>query len=115
MPYIFNGNRGPDISFASSSQRATVATAISMAIISKMVDKYSTITLDEFDATLSPANKEIITEVLVNSMRLLGIGTAYVITHNPENYEKAAVDVGYIVFPGGKLSGKKNKDYVEVS
>ena len=115
MPYVFNGNRGPDISFASSSQRATVATAISMAIISKMVDKYSTITLDEFDATLSPANKEIITEVLVNSMRLLGIGTAYVITHNPENYEKAAVDVGYIVFPGGKLSGKKNKDYVEVS
>jgi len=84
-------------------------------LISKMVDKYSTITLDEYDATLSPANKEIITEVLVTSMRQLGIGTAYVITHNPENYEKAAVDVGYIVFPGGKLSGKKNKDYVEVS
>lgn len=114
MPYVFNGNRGPDISFASSSQRATVATAISMAIISKMVDKYSTITLDEFDATLSPTNKEIVTEVLVNSMKILGIGTAYVITHNPENYEKAAVDTGYIVFPGGKLSGKKHKDYVMI-
>ena len=114
MPYTYNGSTGPDISFASSSQRATVATAISMAIISKMVDKYSTITLDEFDATLSPANKEVITEVLVNSMKILGIGTAYVITHNPENYEKAAVNTGYILFPGGKISGKKDKDYVEI-
>ena len=114
MPYTYNGSTGPDISFASSSQRATVATAISMAIISKMVDKYSTITLDEFDATLSPSNKEVITEVLVNSMKILGIGTAYVITHNPENYEKAAVNTGYILFPGGKISGKKDKDYVEV-
>lgn len=115
MPYTFNGNRSPDISFASSSQRSTVATAISMAIISKMIDKYSTITLDEFDATLSPANKEIVTEVLINSMKILGIGTAFVITHNPENYEKAAADVGYIIFPGSNvLSGKHNKDYVEV-
>ena len=114
MPYTYNGSTGPDISFASSSQRATVATAISMAIISKMVDKYSTITLDEFDATLSPANKEVITEVLVNSMKILGIGTAYVITHNPENYEKAAVNTGYLLFPGGKISGKKDKDYVEI-
>ena len=114
MPYIFKGNRSPDISLASSSQRSTVATAISMAIISEMVDKYSTITLDEFDKTLSPTYKDIITEVLIKSMQTLGIGTAFVITHNPENYEKSAVDVGYIIFPGGKLSGKKHKDFIEI-
>lgn len=100
IPYTFNGNESPDISYASSSQQTTISNAISLAIISKLLDRYGILTFDEVDKDLSPINKEIFVKILATQMRYIGIQQCFVITHNPDYYE--SYYPGYICFPGGK-------------
>lgn len=111
IPYVYNGSEGADITLASSSQQSTICTALSLAILSKMMDKYGILTYDEVDATLSPSNKEVFVDILAKQMRFIGIGQSFIITHSPEYYEP--YDVGYILFPGYKLK-KRGKDYIEI-
>lgn len=112
IPYTFNGNEGPDISYASSSQQTTISNAISLAIISKLLDKYGILTFDEVDKDLSPANKEIFVKILATQMRYIGIQQCFIITHNPTCYEP--YDVGYILFPGAVIDDRDERDCIEV-
>lgn len=99
IPFEFAGETGSDVSYASSSQRATIAIAISLAIISKLVDKYSIVAFDESDQTLSPANKAIFVDIVSKQMKHVGIAQSFIITHSPEYYE-AIPDLAFIGFPG---------------
>lgn len=116
IPFEYAGEVGSDVAFASSSQRATIATAISLAIISKLIDRYSIVTFDESDQTLSPANKALFVDILSKQMSLIGISQAFIITHSVEFYESLE-NVSFIGFPGYKHTSlnTKTNDVLEVS
>lgn len=111
IPYVYNGSEGSDIAYASSSQQSTIAMAISLAIISKLIDKYGVVGIDEADKTLSASNKSVFVNILAKQMRYIGISQAFVISHSPEYYEP--FDVGFICFPGAKIH-KQGNDIIEV-
>lgn len=111
IPYVFNGVESPDISLASSAQQAIIASAISLAILSKLVDKYGIYTPDELDSPLNPAAKTAYIDILIKQMHYVGITQAIMITQHPKQYEP--YDVGYICFPGAELDGK-NLDIIEI-
>ena len=111
IPYVYNGTEGTDIAYASSSQQSTISMALSLAIISKLIDKYGVLGIDEADKTLSAENKAIFVDILAKQLKLVGINQSFIISHSPEFYE--SYDVGILAFPGAKFS-KKNTDYYEV-
>jgi len=114
IPFEYAGETGSDISFASSSQRATIAIAISMAIISKLIDRYSILTFDESDQTMSPANKAVFIDILTKQMRQLGVAQTFMISHSPEFY--SSIDnVQFIGFPGYEdFINTKENDVIEI-
>ena len=114
IPFEYAGEIGSDVAFASSSQRATIAIAISLAIISKLVDKYSIVAFDESDQTLSPANKSIFVDIVSKQMKTVGITQSFIISHSPEYYESLD-SVCFIGFPGYSDSiNTKANDIIEV-
>lgn len=114
IPFEYAGEIGTDVSLASSSQRATIAIAISLAIISKLVDKYAIVSFDESDQTLSPANKAVFVEILSKYMKLVGIQQSFIISHSPEYYESMP-NLCFIGFPGYEHSiNTKANDIIEV-
>ena len=114
IPFEYAGEIGSDVAFASSSQRATIAIAISLAIISKLVDKYSIVAFDESDQTLSPANKAIFVDIVSKQMKTVGITQSFIISHSPEYYESLD-SVCFIGFPGYSDSiNTKSNDIIEV-
>lgn len=112
LPYVYAGETSADISYASSSQQSTIAIALSLAIISKLVDKYGVITIDEADRTLSADNKAVFANILLKRMKILGISQTFVCTHSPELYESTD-SMGIIAFPGARFNKKEN-DYIEI-
>lgn len=114
IPYVYNGSEGSDISCASSSQQSTIAMALSLAIMSKLIDKYGVIAIDEADRTLSAENKAIFIDILTKQMRVIGISQSFVITHSPEYYMNID-NIGFIGFPGWKRTGlHSNEDDIIV-
>ena len=57
IPYVYNGSEGTDIMYASSAQQSMITSAISLAILSKLVDRYGIYTADEQDGPLNAKNK----------------------------------------------------------
>lgn len=111
IPYVYNGSEGSDISFASASQQSTIASAISLAILSKLVDKYGIYTTDEQDGPLNPKNKGAFVHILTSQMRYVGVNQAFIITQEPSYYEP--YDPCFLQFPGGELKGK-NLDIIKI-
>jgi len=102
IPYVYNGSEGSDISFASSAQKSTIASAINLAILSKLVSKYGIYTGDEQDGPLNPKNKREFIPFMLSQMRYVGIIQSFIISQEPSYYEP--YDVGVICFPGGEVS-----------
>lgn len=111
IPYVYNGAEGSDISFASAAQKSTIASAINLAILSKLVSKYGIYTGDEQDGPLNPKNKREFIPFLLSQMRYVGIIQAFIISQEPNYYEP--YDVGVVCFPGGEVSGS-NTDVIYV-
>lgn len=111
IPYVYNGVESPDISFASSAQQVTISSALSLAILSKLVDKYGIYTPDEIEGPLNPKAKATYINSLVRWMHYIGITQAIMITQSPKQYE--TFNVGYLCFPGAELDGK-NLNLIEV-
>lgn len=112
IPYVYKGTLGADISLASDSQQSTISTAMSLAILSKMISKYGISSYDEVDKDLSPLNKESFINILAKQSKYVGINQNFIITHNPDYYDP--YEVGYVLFPGSTLRNKKNKDVIEI-
>lgn len=111
IPYVYNGMEGSDIAYASSSQQSTIAIALSLAILSKLIDRYGVLTIDEADKALSPENKAVFIDILTKQIRYISVSQCFIITHSPEFYE--SYDTGFIAFPGAKFNRKGN-EYIEV-
>lgn len=111
IPYVYNGSEGTDIMYASGAQQAMITSAISLAILSKLVDRYGIYTADEQDGPLTPKNKREFTNILATQMRYVGITQAFIITQEPQYYEPFSP--GMLVFPGGEVHGK-DLDVIEV-
>lgn len=111
IPYVYNGVESPDIVFASGAQQSTIASAISLAILSKLIDRYGIYTPDEIESTMNPALKTEYIGTLVRQMHYVGITQAIMITQHPKQYE--AYNVGYLCFPEAELDGK-NLDIIRV-
>lgn len=112
IPYVYNGSEGTDIMYASSAQQAMITSAISLAILSKLVDRYGIYTADEADNTLNTKNKSEFIQILATQMKYVGITQALVITQTPSMYA-AHSNVGILCLPGGDTTGLSN-DIIEV-
>jgi DNA repair exonuclease SbcCD ATPase subunit len=112
MPYSFNGVIGTDLADASSAQRSIASNCISLAILSKVIDKYGIMIMDEPEKTLSPDNREMFVPILADYTRYIGITQTHVISHSPEIY--SGHDVGYVLFPGFKLPNHKDTDHIKL-
>lgn len=111
IPYVYNGSEGSDISYASSAQQATISAAISLAILSKLVDKYGIYTGDEMDNTLNPKGKREFINILASQMRYVGLTQAFIITQSPSYYQ--GYNAGFICFPGAEVDD--DNDIIKVA
>lgn len=111
IPYVYADSEGSDISYASASQQSTIATAISLAILSKVISAYGVLTFDEVDAPLNQRNKSEFIHVLSKQMEVVGVSQAWIVTQSPALYEP--YDVLFVKFPGGDIDSSGN-DVIEV-
>lgn len=111
IPYMASDSYGSDISYASSAQQSMISTAMSLAILSRILTRYGILSLDEVDAPLSPKNKGEFIPVLINQMRYIGVNQAILVTQSGDRY--SAFDPLYILFPGSELNSKK-ETYIEI-
>jgi hypothetical protein len=112
IPYQHNGDKGADISIASSSERAFISTCLSMAVMEPIMANYGILNYDEVDAGFSEQNKALFCTILMKQMKRIGINQVFFITHSREYYEP--YDVCYILFPGHTLKESSGKDYIKV-
>lgn len=112
IPYVYNGSEGTDIMYASSAQQSMITSAISLAILSKLVDRYGIYTADEQDGPLNAKNKSEFINILATQMRYVGITQALIITQTPEYYS-GSCNIGILSFPGGDPNGCTG-DIIEV-
>lgn len=112
IPYVFKGSECSDIAYASSAQQSTITTALSLAILSKVIDKYGVIALDEVDAPLNPHNKREFINILLDQARYVGINQLIVVTQEISYYLPFSPVI--IRFPGAEISSK-SVDTIEVA
>lgn len=112
IPYKKNGDRGMDVSFASSSERSFISLCLTLAIIEEIVSMYGIVILDEIDRGFSDNNKYKFINILGTQIRRVGISQTFMITHNREYYD--GYDLGYILFPGHSLTNVNKNDIIKV-
>lgn len=112
IPYMYNGAYGSDISFASSAQKAMISFAMSMAILSRLMTKYSILSADELDGPLSSKNKNEFIPIMIRQMKYIGINTVFMITQSPDKYEPYSPL--FITFPGAEIN-RKGADVIDVT
>lgn len=112
IPYKKNGDRGMDVSFASSSERSFISLCLTLAIIEEIVSTYGIIILDEIDRGFSDNNKYKFINILGTQIKRVGISQTFMITHNREYYD--GYNLGYILFPGHSLTNVNSNDVIKV-
>jgi DNA repair exonuclease SbcCD ATPase subunit len=114
IPMQHNGERNPDISKGSSSERAFISSCLSMALIEQIIAEYGILNLDEVDSTMSVQNKAIFCHILMKQIKRVGITQVFMITHNYSFYEAYGDNVVYILFPEHDFD-TRNKDYIKIA
>ena len=112
IPYKKNGDRGMDVSFASSSERSFISLCLTLAIIEEVISTYGILILDEIDRGFSDHNKYKFIDILGTQIRRVGISQTFMTTHNREYYD--GYNLGYILFPGHSLNKYDEDDVVKV-
>ena len=112
IPYKKNGDRGIDVSFASSSERSFISLCLTLAIMEEIVSTYGIAILDEIDRGFSSDSKYKFIEILGSQVKRAGISQVFMVTHNSAFYE--GYNIGYILFPGSDISKVDDADCVRI-
>lgn len=112
IPYKKNGDRGMDVSFASSSERSFISLCLTLAIMEEIVSTYGIAILDEIDRGFSSDSKYKFIEILGSQVKRAGISQVFMVTHNSAFYE--GYNIGYILFPGADISKVDDEDCVRI-
>lgn len=92
IPFIKNGIKIPDISFASQGEQSFLSMAISFALTAKNLDKYNIPLLDEVDATFDRNNRERCLDIIEHQNETIQCEQEFIISHN-NMYSQYGVDV----------------------
>ena len=111
IPYTYNSNEAPDISYASSAQQATISSALSLAILSKMLDKIGIYVADELDGPLNPKAKREFLHILLSQMKYIGLTQTFLISQSGDMY--IPYQPLFICFPGAEITSNQ-ADIIEV-
>ena len=112
IPYKKNGDRGIDVSFASSSERSFISLCLTLAIMEEIISGYGIAILDEIDRGFSSTSKYKFIEILGSQIKRTGISQVFMVTHNSAFYE--GYNIGYILFPGSDISKVDDSDCVKI-
>ena len=112
IPYKKNGDRGMDVSFASSSERSFISLCLTLAIMEEIVSTYGIAILDEIDRGFSSDSKYKFIEILGSQVKRAGISQVFMVTHNSAFYE--GYNIGYILFPGADISKVDDADCIRI-
>lgn len=112
IPYKKNGDRGMDVSFASSSERSFISLCLTLAIMEEIVSTYGIAILDEIDRGFSSDSKYKFIEILGSQVKRAGISQVFMVTHNSAFYE--GYNIGYILFPGADISKVDDSDCIKI-
>lgn len=112
IPYKKNGDRGMDVSFASSSERSFISLCLTLAIMEEIVSSYGIAILDEIDRGFSSDSKYKFIEILGSQVKRVGITQVFMVTHNSAFYE--GYNIGYILFPGADISKVDDDDCIRI-
>jgi DNA repair exonuclease SbcCD ATPase subunit len=86
IPYIKDGIRIPDISYASDGERAFLTLGLSFALVNGIL------LLDELDGPLDSSNRALFLNTLEQGMKIFNMKQAFLITHN-DMFDCYPVDV----------------------
>lgn len=112
IPYKKNGDKGIDVSFASSSERSFISLCLTLSIMEEVVSNYGIAILDEIDRGFSDGSKMKFIEILGSQVKRAGISQVFMVTHNSSFYE--GYDIGYILFPKSAISKKYEDSTIEI-
>lgn len=112
IPYKKNGDRGIDVSYASTAERSFISLCLTLAIMEEIMSVYTICILDEIEGGFSDINKHKFIDILGSQIKRVGISQIFMITHNYNFYE--GFDLGYIMFPGSSLTKFKENDVIRV-
>ena len=105
----------PDASELSESERATLALAISFAIIEMNLSnkKYNITRLDEQDGMLDGIRRKAFLNTIENMLERMDCRTCFIVTHNNE-FENINADVILLTNPNNELYSSllKNKNII---
>lgn len=112
IPYKKNGDRGIDVSYASTAERSFISLCLTLAIMEEIMSVYTICILDEIEGGFSDINKHKFIDILGSQIKRVGISQIFMITHNYNFYE--GFDLGYIMFPGSSITKYKESDVIKV-
>lgn len=108
-----DGDILPDVSYASDGERALVKTIVSLALLSRYVNVFPILAMDEVDATLDEEHRGNFAQILDNQVEELDLSQVFAISHN-ENFRDPSVSV--VLFPGHTLGeGETNPVLMDFS
>jgi len=109
IPYTKNGITVSDIIHTSQGERSFVSIALSFSLISKSIDKYNILLLDEIDSTLSQKNRYYFLSILEKQLDTIGAEQVFLITHN-NMFDNYPVDL--IVTSDVEIDNYKNMNII---
>ena len=92
IPYIKNGMRINDVSYASQGEKSFLSLALSFALITQSIKNYNILLLDEIDSTLDIRNRAMFLTILEKQMDIIDAEQIFLITHN-NMFDNYPVDI----------------------
>lgn len=87
IPYTKNGINIPDVRSCSQGEETFLSMAISFAFISRSIDRYNIMLLDEIDAALDQRRRQSFLDTLEAQLNIINAEQVFMITHNNAFYD----------------------------
>ena len=82
IPYTKNGRTISDVAFSSQGEQSFISLAISFALLTKSIEKYNIMLLDEIDSALDQKNRALFIKILEEQLDSIEAEQVFMITHN---------------------------------